>query len=152
MSDKQDAFVSGIAAEFPGVPHRYCQNHFLRDVAQPVREADSHAKVRMRSKVRGLRTIEKELLATQNASEPPGVAENDSPAHPTEAVPESLRPLASASAVVLDYCTAVKGILNDDQGGPLHPPGLRMAQALQSVRESLERNLQAKKGGLQNAR
>jgi hypothetical protein len=48
MSDKQDAFVSGIAAEFPGVPHRYCQNHFLRDVAQPMLAADSHAKVRIR--------------------------------------------------------------------------------------------------------
>ncbi len=36
MSDKQDAFVRGIAAEFPGVPHRYCANHFLRDVAKPV--------------------------------------------------------------------------------------------------------------------
>src|SRR5262249_50960940 len=35
MSDKQDAFVQGIAAEFPGVPHRYCANHFLRDVAKP---------------------------------------------------------------------------------------------------------------------
>ena len=45
MSDKQDAFVKGIAAEFPGVPHRYCDNHFLRDVAKPVLEADSHAKV-----------------------------------------------------------------------------------------------------------
>jgi len=29
--------VNGIAAEFPGVPHRYCQNHFLR--AQ-LRESD----------------------------------------------------------------------------------------------------------------
>jgi hypothetical protein len=29
-SDKQDAFVTGIAAEFPGVPHRYGVNHFLR--------------------------------------------------------------------------------------------------------------------------
>jgi hypothetical protein len=27
LSDRQDAFVTGIAAEFPGVPHRYCQNH-----------------------------------------------------------------------------------------------------------------------------
>src|SRR4029078_2627349 len=27
ISDKQDAFVKGIAAEFPGVPHRYCVNH-----------------------------------------------------------------------------------------------------------------------------
>jgi hypothetical protein len=43
ISDKQDAFVAGIAAEFPGVPHRYCDNHFLRDVAKPVLEADSHA-------------------------------------------------------------------------------------------------------------
>ena len=48
LSDRQDAFVTGIAAEFPDVPHRYCDNHFLRDVAKPVLEADSHAKVQMR--------------------------------------------------------------------------------------------------------
>ncbi len=55
VSDKQDAFVTGIAAVFPGVPHRYCANHFLRDLAKPVLEADSHAKVQMRQKVRGFR-------------------------------------------------------------------------------------------------
>jgi len=48
--------------------------------------------------------------------------------------------------VVLEYCAAVRGILNDDQGGPLHPPGLRMAEALQEVRQSLERSLGAKTG------
>ena len=47
LSDRQDAFVTGIAAEFPDVPHRYCQNHFLRDVAKPVLELDSHTKVQM---------------------------------------------------------------------------------------------------------
>src|SRR4029078_2714589 len=31
MSDKQEAFLQAIAAEFPQVPHRYCQNHFVRD-------------------------------------------------------------------------------------------------------------------------
>ena len=61
MSDKQEAFVRGIAAAFPSVPHRYCTNHFLRDVAKPVLEADSHAKVRMRRTIRGLRTIEREV-------------------------------------------------------------------------------------------
>src|SRR5258708_3131290 len=65
MSDKQDAFVKGIAAEFPDVPHRYCQNHFLRDVAKPMLEADSHAKVQMRKKVRGLRDIEQSVLQRQ---------------------------------------------------------------------------------------
>ena len=57
----------------------------------------------------------------------------------------------SAGAVVLDYCAAVRGILNDDQGGPLHPPGLRMAEALDEVRASLQRNLDEKKGGSQKS-
>jgi hypothetical protein len=182
MSDKQDAFVKGIKAEFPGVPHRYCANHFLRDVAKPVLEADSHAKVQMRTRVRGLRGIEKQVLEQRRrdqdktpaaaagvsealtspsaasalaaardttvaarafaAGEPAGAA----PAAASK--PPAVEPVADeAGAAVLDYCAAVRGILNDDQGGPLHPPGLRMAEALGEVRESLQRNLDAKKGG-----
>ena len=53
----------------------------------------------------------------------------------------------SAGAVVLDYCAAVRGILNDGQGGPLHPPGLRMAEALGEALASRKRRLDAKKGG-----
>src|SRR5439155_16160791 len=53
----------------------------------------------------------------------------------------------TAAQVVLDYCAAVRGILNDDQGGPLHPPGLRMAEALREAQESLQRNLQLNKPG-----
>ena len=71
ISDKQDAFVTGIAAEFPAVPHRYCDNHFLRDLAKPVLEADSHAKVQMRKKVRGLRGIEQSVLAHRRDATPP---------------------------------------------------------------------------------
>ena len=72
ISDKQDAFVTGIAAEFPAVPHRYCDNHFLRDLAKPVLEADSHAKVQMRKKVRGLRGIEQSVLTHRRGSTPVG--------------------------------------------------------------------------------
>jgi hypothetical protein len=234
MSDKQDAFVKGVAAEFPGVPHRYCQNHFLRDVAAEVLKADSQAKVQMRRKVRGLRAIEREVLEERRAA-----TVTPTPAVPTPAVPRLAAPPAAASVVseppaaasvvseppaaasvvseppaaasvvseppavgsdavtfviseppatksgaatfvvsastnvaspkqasamvpgqeanhilsevksdvVLDYCAAVRGILNDDQGGPLTPPGLRMAEALSEVRASLQRNLEAKKGG-----
>jgi hypothetical protein len=143
ISDKQEAFVRGIAAEFPGVPHRYCANHFLRDVAQPVLEADSHAKVQMRRKVRGLRTIEREVFAAQRAPAQSERPEGHSAASPSEA----LQPDEVPQDVVLDYCAAVRGILNDDQGGPLHPPGLRMAEALEEVHASLQRNLEAQKGG-----
>ena len=200
MSDKQDAFVTGIALEFPDVPHRYCQNHFLRDLAKPMLEQDSHAKVQMRKKVRGLRDIEKEVLeqrrqaqaeaeaassaaasgepcevvpqasstasvggpvddtaaagaaqavSPQASAEPQAGAEPQASAEPTaSAGPSGVEPAVDeAGQVVLDYCAAVRGILNDDQGGPLQPSGLRMASALQEVRESLQRNLDAKKGG-----
>ena len=149
MSDKQEAFVKGIAAEFPDVPHRYCDNHFLRDLARPVLEADSHAKVRMRKKVRGLRTIEQAVLQRQEAEaqdeRTPEAAEAGVTATAAAGPPPAV--VDAADAVVLDYCAAVRGILNDDQGGPLEPPGLRMAAALTEVRASIERNLDEKKGG-----
>src|SRR5947209_3798284 len=143
MSDKQDAFVQGIAAEFPKVPHRYCANHFLRDVAKPVLEADSHAKVQMRRKVRGLRDIERQVLEDRCQADAP----SEPTASPVPATAATVGPADEAAGVVLDYCSAVRGILNDDQGGPLHPPGLRMAAALQEVQASLQRNLETKKGG-----
>jgi len=156
LSDKQDAFVTGIAAEFPGVPHRYCVNHFLRDLAKPMLEADSHAKVTMRRKVRGLRAIEREVLQQRRriAGETPAVAPAPTPPAPpppanqlAKAVPVAADPPADAGEVVLDYCSAVRGILNDDQGGPFQPPGLRMAEALGDVRASLQRNLDANRNG-----
>ncbi len=140
LSDKQDAFVSGIAAEFPDVPHRYCSNHFLRDLAKPMLEADSHAKVKMRSKVRGLREIERAVLETQHANAAPVQADAGSTQATAEMVPQ-------APSVVLDYCAAVRGILNSSQGGPLQPPGLQMAEALQEVQESIQKNLGTKKRG-----
>ena len=205
MSDKQDAFVKGIAAEFPDVPHRYCQNHFLRDLAKPMLEKDSHAKVPMRRKVRGLRAIEKQVLDDRRQAhvesettkvvaavdEPVGGTDRElsgveSPSNRDVAADEAANSSVEGSAsvlemacgepepvappivcettevtrspvveapgdeagqVVLDYCAAVRGIRNDDQGGPLHPPGIRMAEALQEVSESLQKNLDAKKGG-----
>ena len=163
MSDKQDAFLKGIEAEFPGTPHRYCQNHFLGDLAKPMLEADSHAKVQMRKKVRGLRDIEKQVLEDRRKAQGQAESVPDNSAAALTASSgsaaavtqpsEALRAAGSKPAedeaghVVLDYCAGVRGIRNDDQGGPLHPPGIRMASALQEVRDSLQRNLDAKKGG-----
>jgi len=155
MSDKQEVFVTQIAQVFPGVPHRYCANHFLRDLAEPVMEADSHAKVQMRRKVRGLRNIEKRLLKEAAEERAASAAANrlekaDDTTEPVAAVgPEAAESADAADRqVVLDYCAAVRGILNDDQGGPLQPPGLRMAEALEQVDQSIERSLMGKKGGL----
>jgi len=163
MSDKQAAFVQAIGTEFPPTPHRYCPNHLLRDVAKPVLELDSQAKVKMRRKVRGLRPIERRVLAARRRPAPlapspaPGPPQADET--PRVAISEAAAPEACARSdldagqtantldtaawavtgapdvadeageVVLGYCAAVRGMLNDDQGGPLHPPGLRMSEA-----------------------
>lgn len=175
LSDKQEAFVKGIALEFPNTPHRYCDNHFLRDLAKPMLDIDSTAKVQMRRKVRGLRDIERAVLKRRRETRPQVEAVHDvndanaatskaasaaadrQPASRAKAakVEEAAAPAKAAQPgkpsapgdseqagqLVLDYCCAVRGILNDDQGGPLHPPGLRMAFALAEVRDSLGRNL-----------
>jgi hypothetical protein len=139
MSDKQDAFVTAIASVCPGVPHRYCSNHFLRDLAKPVLELDSHAKVQMRSKIRGLRAIEREVLKERAAAQAGPAGRAKGPPAPAA---------ANGMDVVLDYCAAVRGIINDSQGGPLRPPGLRMSEALGEVRRSLGRNVRLKKGDI----
>lgn len=119
MTDKQGAFLYGIKKEFPEAIHRYCQNHFIRDLAKPMMEIDSKAKVEMRKKVRGLRTLEKEVIEEKKSKNLSDIE----------------------AGIVLDYCTAIKGILNDGKGGPLTPSGLRMYEGLQEVYDSLGLNL-----------
>ena len=178
---------SAIATEFPGIPPRDCQNHFVRDVAKPVLDMDRQAKGTMRSKVRGLRAIERRVLTERRHAaapeSPPPPAAPQGAALSTAAPPALAPPVQAATPepyassaggvlhtdsalettslataeepeikdeageVVLGYCAAVRGILNESQGGPLHPPGVRMSEALQDVRDSLSRNLGAKKGG-----
>lgn len=199
VSDKQDAFVKGLAEVFPGVPHRLCKIHFVRALAKETLERDSHAKVGLRKKVRGLREIERGVSEMVRASgeeaptaprvcpptespgrettdpsagepaavsaaprecagtegkdveQPPGQAVgNQEAAAPQPAVVDAT-PL-SVAQVALDYCTATRGILHDNQGTALDPPGQRMARALEEVKASLDTCLEAEKGGSSSIR
>ncbi len=137
ISDKQDAFLKCVVTEFPGVPHQYCENHFFRDLAKPVLDLDSTAKTKMRAKIRGLRALEGEILDARQAA-----------AQPSSASGKQRSLLAGARGnVVLDYCSAVRGILNDNHGGPAHPSGLRMLEALGDVQKSLRRIASSGKRG-----
>jgi hypothetical protein len=100
----------------------------------------------MRKRGRGLRTIQQAVLRRRKARGGPTPETEAATGTVTvaEPVPTAADP---AGSVVLDYCAAVRGILNDDQGGPLHPPGVRMAEALTEVEGSIQRSLDAKKGG-----
>jgi hypothetical protein len=111
VSDGQTSIRKAVAEALEGVPHQLCHFHYLREAALPVYEADRHAKVQLKKKVRGIRPIERKLEG------------RDDP----EA--ESIR----------GYCAAVRSALTDDGRPPLEASGLKLADRLAKVAESLDR-------------
>lgn len=87
------------------------RGHYLRDAAQPIFEADRHAKTLLKSQVRGIRPIER-ALEERNDSE-------------TEAI--------------RDYCLAVRSALTDDGRPPLSASGLKLYDRLSQIRNSIGR-------------
>jgi hypothetical protein len=111
VSDGQHSIRNAVAEVFPGVPHQLCQFHFLREAAKPIYEADRHAKVQLKKKVRGVRKIER-------------------------AVEERTDPEAE---VVRGYCSAVRSAITDDGRPPLEPSGLKLHARLCVITQSLSR-------------
>jgi len=84
-----------------------------------------------------LRALEGEILDARQAA-----------ARPSSASWKQKSSLAGESGnVVLDYCSTVRGILNDNHGGSAHPAGLRMLEALGDVQKSLQRVASSGKTG-----
>ncbi len=119
VSDGQTSIRRAVAAALPGVPHQLCQFHFLREAANPVYEADRHAKKELKKQVRGVRPIERTTEGRSDAD----------------------------AEVVRGYCAAVRSAITDDGRAPLAAPGLKLKARLEKVADSLDRV--AQKGGLQ---
>jgi Transposase, Mutator family len=114
VSDGQTSIRRAVAAALPGVPHQLCQFHFLREAANPIYEADRHAKKELKKQVRGVRPIERE-------TEGHGDIEAE---------------------IVQGYCAAVRSAITDDGGAPLAAPGLKLKARLEKVADSLDRVMQ----------
>jgi hypothetical protein len=115
ISDKQESICLAVHHKLPTVPHQICQYHYLKDVAQPVCEADRHVKKELKKKIRGIRDLERQ-------------AEN-SP--------------SKEAQVVADYCLAIRTVMRDDGKYPLEPPGVQLYQKLQLIAASVERVMAA---------
>src|ERR671937_951483 len=91
ISDGQHSLRNAVQQVLPDVPHQLCQFHYLRDAAQPIYEADRHAKKELKKQVRGVRPIERRLEGR------------------TDPEAEAIR----------GYCLAVRSALTDDGQPPL---------------------------------
>jgi hypothetical protein len=111
ISDGQHAIRNAVQQVLPEVPHQLCQFHYLRDAAQPLYEADRHAKKELKKRVRGIRPLER-------------------------ALEERTDPEADA---MRGYCLAVRSALTDDGQPPLDAAGLRLQERLQAIQASIER-------------
>lgn len=111
VSDGQMSIRNAVAKALDGVPHQLCHFHYLREAATPVYEADRHAKVQLKKKVRGIRPIERKVEGRQDAE----------------------------AAVIRGYCAAVRSALTDDGRPPLDASGLKLADRLTKVAASLDR-------------
>src|SRR5262245_17781404 len=112
VSDGQQTIRQAVAQELPGVPHQLCHFHYLREAAQPIYEADRHAKKELKKRVRGVRTIERKAEAQEDDA---------------------------AAELVRGYCAAVRAALTDDGRPPLVASGLRLHERLAAVAASLDR-------------
>src|SRR5512147_3234823 len=66
VSDGQDSIRKAVKKALDGVPHQLCHFHYLREAAKPVYEADRHAKVQLKKKVRGIRPIERKVSSSKD--------------------------------------------------------------------------------------
>jgi hypothetical protein len=91
--------------------------HYLREAATPVYEADRHAEVQLKKKVRGIRPIEREVEGRDDAE----------------------------ARDIRGYRAAVRSALTDDGRPPLEASGLKLVDRLALVAASLDR-VAAKRG------
>ena len=92
--------------------------HYLREAAKPVYEADRHAKVQLKKKVRGIRPIERKVEGRDDAGG------------------------ARRSGAIARRCASA---LTDDGRPPLEASGLKLVDRLAAVAASLDR-VAAKRG------
>lgn len=109
ISDKQESLCLAIDNQLPGVPHQLCHFHYLRDVAQPICEADRKLKKQLKQKVRGIRQVERKVAHQQS----------------------------DEARVVRGYCVALREVMRDDGKYPLEPAGLTLYTKLHQIRLSL---------------
>jgi hypothetical protein len=117
VSDGQDSIRKAVKQALDGVPHHLCHFHYLREAAKPVYEADRHAKVQLKKKVRGVRPIERKVEGRDDAE----------------------------ARDIRGYCAAVRSALTDDGRPPLAASGLKLQGRLAAVAASLDR-VAAKRG------
>lgn len=139
MSDKQRALLLAIASVFPGVPHGFCQFHYLDNAAEPIAAADEQMKIELRQ---GVRAEIGGLIRHKQAEKPvisvvTGLLA--SPVPPISTPTTQLAPETAAEqereSIVQDLLARVRYLLTLKGRPPFRLAGIEMFARLQEVVE-----------------
>ena len=152
LSDKQRGLEPAVAAVFPGIPHAWCQLHYLNNAAESVAAAVEQLKVTLRQDIRervgplirqetglaapGVLTVTGLLpspLASASATAVTGTA-------PTPVAPATT-PAQARESIVSDLLRRVRYLLTLKARPPFGLAGLEMYERLSEVVTCLDRLL-----------
>ena len=151
VSDKEKSLVPAIAEVFPGIPHQFCQTHFLSNVAEPLKQDDQELARAAKETVLALRKVQRVIerrfpqVATGASSAAPKPSAGAAAVEPDRATRDG-RALAEATvAAALARAGTTAGVVS---GRPItDPPGLKRFTRLGQVRAAIDQA--AQKRGLQ---
>lgn len=127
VSDAESKVRSAVKDVFPRVRHQLCQFHYVGNLAEPLVKKDHKLHKAIKESMPELGDIERKIqqeVATKGSS------------------------LSKPHASVLgDLCEIIRTLLRRPGKPPFDPPGLKLFQELQELRQVAQEMKRAKKGG-----
>jgi hypothetical protein len=150
VTDKEKGLVPAVERVFPGVPYQFCQAHFLKNCASPLKDDTSEVGASVRRRAESVRKIGKRLSASDPAPEPESPMESEvartepraslspqSPGQPLYPLPDSeLKDTAALTEEDLarEVCELVRVNSRVSGKSPLDPPELKRHDRLDNIR------------------
>lgn len=148
LSDKQKGLVPAVAVILPHSLHQFCQGHYLKNLAEPLAEADEAFKVELRKTIRqevgAMIRPEKSADApeagvlTVTGLLPSPLASEDAPTTNPESAPIAEEAVVEANEIVDSLTRRIRYLLTLKGRPPFRLAGLEMYQRFQEVHSLME--------------
>lgn len=129
VSDKETGLAPAIAEALPGVPHQFCQRHYLGNVAKPMEPDLATLGEDVRKREEHLREFQRELIRLEATAKEEG-----------KPVPADLKP-------ALEFCDAARAAARVHGRPTTNPSPVKRHKELKRVQEAVAR-AGRKKGGI----
>lgn len=143
LSDKQKGLVPAVAVVLPHSLHQFCQGHYLKNLAEPLAEADEAFKVQLRQTIRqevgAMIRPEKSAEApeagvlTVTGLLPSPLASEEAPTANPESVPAVEETTVEANEIVDSLTRRIRYLLTLKGRPPFRLAGIEMYQRFQEV-------------------